>query len=74
MPKYKMEVAFTITQEVEIFAESQEDAEAILENYPLDYFGDFTGDDICVDIGDVEVIDYDEAYYDHYEEDIRQSR
>lgn len=72
MPKYKVNVEYTISQEVYIDADTEEEVEDLVFELARENIENEVYDIECVYLKDYEEISREEAYYDHYEEDIRQ--
>ena len=72
MPKYKVNVEYTISQEVYIDADTEEEVEDLVFELARENIENEVYDIEYVYLKDYEEISREEAYYDHYEEDIRQ--
>lgn len=72
MPKYKVNVEYTISQEVYIDADTEEEVEDLVFELARENIENEVYDIECVDLKEYEEVSREEAYYDYYEEDIRQ--
>ena len=72
MPKYKVNVEYTISQEVYIDADTEEEVEDLVFELARENIENEVYDIESVYLKEYEEISREEAYYDHYEEDIRQ--
>lgn len=72
MPKYKVNVEYTLSQEVYIDADTEEEVEDLVFELARENIENEVYDIECVYLEDYEEVSREEAFYDYYEEDIRQ--